>query len=118
MKCHERCMTHLKIRSSYLRHGEAGSQKRTRTCQRAFLVREKHRRDYLMEPSIGENVSNGAGEGLEAFARTGGRQTHGVVEGQMAFIEGVRTSRERGIVETIPRQSLCNRHMVRQRPPR
>jgi hypothetical protein len=39
-----------------------------------------------MEPSIGENVSNGAGEGLKAFARTGRRQTHGVVEGEMAFI--------------------------------
>src|SRR6516162_1197609 len=71
-----------------------------------------------MEPSIGENVSNGAGEGLKAFARTGGRQTHGVVEGEMAFIEGVRASREGGLVETIPRQSLCNSHMIRQRPRR
>src|SRR5262249_3641893 len=71
-----------------------------------------------MEPSIGENVSNGAGESLKAFAGTGGRQAHGVVEGEMAFIEGVRTSCEGGLVETIPRQSLCNRHMIRQRPRR
>src|SRR5215469_1893223 len=47
---HERCVTHLKVRSGYLRHGEAGSQKRARTRQRGFPVGKEERRDYVPWP--------------------------------------------------------------------
>ena len=45
-------------------------------------------------PSLGQDVAHGASEGLEAFARSGGRGSEDAVEDEMALIEPVGAPRE------------------------
>src|SRR5262245_18841494 len=73
-----------------------------------------------LDPSLGEHVPNGAGEGLETLASTGGRERNDVVEGQMALVERVVGPDERNRATTGLPEELRGRRaqlLMPQRPP-